>query len=97
VPKQFFKIVVWREAGAIRVECFIVTQEGWLVDLPKLERRSLLDEALPDLPKELYVYRLDLRSIENLTDLSFDLPRRRHLEGDAIPEPQLISTINDLE
>jgi endonuclease G len=96
VPKQFFKVVVWREDGKVRVESFIVTQEGWLVDLPALHRRSVADEELVDLPEELHVYRLDLGHVERLTGLSFDLPRHRMIEGESLPDPELITSLDDL-
>jgi endonuclease G len=92
VPKQFFKVLVWRQAGRLTVEAFILTQEGWLAALAP---RRALREAAPALPSHLLVYQVDLRDLERLTGLDFGLSPRGLMDMAHRP-PRLITSLEEI-
>jgi hypothetical protein len=92
IPKQFFKVLVWRQHGELQVEAFILTQEGWLAKL----QPEVWELAPPrPLPEQLLVYQVALHDVERLTNLDFGLASRRALT-DSIVAPRLITSLDDI-
>lgn len=74
IPKQFFKVIVWRIDHELRYLAFVVTQEGLLETIDRIEWPGLTESArkpqgLTDGEAELY--RVPLRTVADLTGLGF--------------------------
>lgn len=102
VPKQFFKIIVWREEQHLRCVGFVVTQEGLLETVERLVWPDVDGEEASK-PKgltdgEAALYRLPISTIASLTGLKFgvleDIPSP--LTEELALEAQTIESIADL-
>ena len=74
IPKQFFKVIVWRIDEQLRYLAFVVTQEGLLqtidrIEWPGLQESERKPQGLTD--GEADLYRVPLATVVTLTGLGF--------------------------
>lgn len=99
VPKQFFKIIVWKDQH-LRCVGFVVTQEGLLETVDRMVWPDVEEAAKPKglTDGETALYRLPISTIASLTGLRFgdleDIPSP--LTEELALESQSIESLSDL-
>jgi endonuclease G len=71
IPKQFFKLIAYKDSGKLRAKAFVVTQEDLLEDLDRLHEAEL--STLTDV--EVRLYQVTVADLEKLTGLKFGVPQ----------------------
>lgn len=69
IPKQFFKVFVYRQGKKLRHAAFVVTQEDLLATIDRFQPAERKGALLSDL--ELQLYQVPLATVEHLTGLNF--------------------------
>lgn len=70
IPKLFFKLIAYREGDALRAKAFVVSQEDMLDTVDRLHAAEA--STLSD--KELSLYQVKVKDLEELTGLKFGIP-----------------------
>jgi endonuclease G len=70
IPKLYFKLIAYREDDALRAKAFVVSQEDMLDTVDRLH--AVEASTLSD--KELSLYQVRIKDLEELTGLKFGIP-----------------------
>ncbi len=94
IPKQYFKIVVYREGDRLAAQAFVVTQESYLEDFG-LERREVAQPT----PQQLSLYRVPLAVVSRMASVDFDPLAAQVRQVNQLLEdpPQIIRSMDDLD
>ena len=69
IPKQFFKVIAWRDDSGLRAKAFVVTQESLLTTIDRYYPAEKAPAVLTDL--EVRLYQVRISDLEKLTGLDF--------------------------
>ncbi len=70
IPKLYFKLIAYRKGDALRAKAFVVSQEDMLDTVDRLHAAEA--STLSD--KELSLYQVKIKDLEDLTGLKFGIP-----------------------